>query len=335
MVVANPTRSLYPVYAARPELRREPQSDPRRARAALSAKPVPVPSSSDFCALRVSAFSSPDLCPFNFRLAALSVVEGSTSNRPSFRPLSAVDCKLSAVSCRPFFPNSHRIIFFAHPHPLTPIESYSCKKQGRGWGIRDFLSAQSLPLFSTPSKHSTRSNARNPIPFMRLLHSSLDTRGVGHTSFKSNRGVLPRLFVSSAQSILAKPYQNKRLQLPLESMPMKNLSGQLLTRSPFNDFYPEKPSGTSTFFHHPTKGACLHRPTEVKAVSELPCNAAHGSKTVDQGGSGLAGPFGSWNDARHLCSRNPGLAKTRRRDGRRSFILECSRVRGKCAKKEN
>jgi hypothetical protein len=25
-----------------------------------------------------------------------------------------------------------RITFFAHPHPLTPIESYSCKKQGGG-----------------------------------------------------------------------------------------------------------------------------------------------------------------------------------------------------------
>jgi hypothetical protein len=26
-----------------------------------------------------------------------------------------------------------RITSFAHPHHLTPIESYSCKKQGRGW----------------------------------------------------------------------------------------------------------------------------------------------------------------------------------------------------------
>jgi hypothetical protein len=28
--------------------------------------------------------------------------------------------------------NSHRITFFAHPYTLTPIESYSCKKQGEG-----------------------------------------------------------------------------------------------------------------------------------------------------------------------------------------------------------
>jgi hypothetical protein len=326
MVVANPTRSLYPVYA-------EPQSDPRRARATLSAEPVL--SSPKLCALCASVFSSPDLCPFNFRLHALSVVEGSTSNRLSFRPLPAVDCKLSAVSCRPFFPNSHRIIFFAHPHPLTPIESHSCKKQGRGWVICECLSAQSLPLFSTPSKHPTRSNARNPIPFKGLLHGSLDTRWVGRTSFKSNRGPLLRPLVTSVQSTFAKPYQNKRLQLPLESMPMKNIRRHWLTRSPFKDFYPEQSSGASNLSRHPIEGACLLRPTEFKAVSELPCNAAHGSKRVDQGGSGLAWPFGSWNDARHPCSRNPELAKTRRREGHRSLVLECSRVRGKCAEKEN
>ena len=158
---------------------------------------------------------------------------------------------------------------------------------------------------------------------------------MGRPRFKSKLYPLLRLLVTSVQSIFAKPYQNKRLQLPLESMPMKNLRGQWLTRSPFKDFYSEQRSGASNLSRHPIKGACLHRQTEAKAVSELPCNAAHGSKTVDQGGSGLAGPFGSWNDARHLCSPYPGLAKTRRRDGRRSFILECSRVRGKCAKKEN
>ena len=31
--------------------------------------------------------------------------------------------------------NPFRITSFADPHPLTPIESYSCKKQG-GWGTR-------------------------------------------------------------------------------------------------------------------------------------------------------------------------------------------------------
>jgi hypothetical protein len=87
----------------------------------------------------------------------------------------------------PFVPPRHpslaaipfRITFFAHPHRLTPIESYSCKKQGRGWGAQPFHSTQPLPLFSTASKHPTHSNARNSHLFIRLLHVSLDTRGWG------------------------------------------------------------------------------------------------------------------------------------------------------------
>jgi hypothetical protein len=59
-------------------------------------------------ALCVSAFSSLGICPFNFKLSPV--------NRTSLRP----------------FLNSHRIISFAYPRLLTPIESYSCKKQGEG-----------------------------------------------------------------------------------------------------------------------------------------------------------------------------------------------------------
>jgi len=114
-------------------------------------RPLPAPRipprPRTLCALCVSAFSSHDLCPLNFKLLALSVVEGSTAcpvypeerredsrrvNRLSLRLTPAVDFKLSAVSCRPFFPNSHRITSFAHPHTLTPIESHLCKKQGGG-----------------------------------------------------------------------------------------------------------------------------------------------------------------------------------------------------------
>lgn len=40
------------------------------------------------------------------------------------------------------------------------------------------LPTQTLPTFSTSSKHPTHSNARNSIPFTRLLHNSLYTRGV-------------------------------------------------------------------------------------------------------------------------------------------------------------
>jgi hypothetical protein len=40
--------------------------------------------------------------------------------------------------------------------------------------------AQSLPTFSTPSKHRPHSNARNSIPFMRLLHTSRHHGGGGY-----------------------------------------------------------------------------------------------------------------------------------------------------------
>jgi hypothetical protein len=42
-------------------------------------------------------------------------------------------------------------------------------------------------------------------------------------------------------------------------------------------------------------------------------NAAHGSRRVDQDRSGFAGPFRSWNDAKHVCSRNPD-SQTRARE---------------------
>jgi hypothetical protein len=74
-----------------------------------------------------------------------------------------------------------RITSFAHPHHLTPIESYSCKKQGRGWGIQRFNPAQPLPLFSTTSRHPAHSTAHMSTLFMRLLHGSLDTRSGGRS----------------------------------------------------------------------------------------------------------------------------------------------------------
>ena len=132
---------------------------------------------------RVGAFNSSDLCPLDFKLLAQSVAEGSTAcpvypvypeqrregrrehcrrvNRLLLRRLllrlpPAVDCKLSAVSGRPLFANSHRIIFFAHPHPLTPIESYSCKKRGgrgplpRAAGDGPHVFARHAGILATP-----------------------------------------------------------------------------------------------------------------------------------------------------------------------------------------
>jgi hypothetical protein len=66
-----------------------------------------------------------------------------------------------------------RITFFAYPHPLTPIESHSCKNRGEGGPF-------------TPSRVrgasclcATRRNPRNPNLFMGLLHNSRTPRGVG------------------------------------------------------------------------------------------------------------------------------------------------------------
>jgi hypothetical protein len=59
-----------------------------------------------------------------------------------------------------------------------------------------FRFTQILPTLSTPSKHRAHSNARKSIPFMRLLHDSLDTRGRGcqlHATRFFRSTFLPRL----------------------------------------------------------------------------------------------------------------------------------------------
>jgi hypothetical protein len=78
-------------------------------------------------------------------------------------------------------PISFRIIYFADPHPLTPIESHSYKKGGRGEGTQSnfFRPTQTIPLFSTASKHPSHSDARNSFPLKVLLHGSLDALGWG------------------------------------------------------------------------------------------------------------------------------------------------------------
>jgi hypothetical protein len=118
--------------------------------------------------LCVSAFSSPNISLFNFKLLALftlknegSVVEGSTASPERSR----------RVNC--FHPNSHRITSFAHPHPLTPIESNSCKKQGGGVPLTPNLGRRA----SSPC--ATRRNSRNSIPFIALLHNLRTPPGGG------------------------------------------------------------------------------------------------------------------------------------------------------------
>jgi hypothetical protein len=74
-----------------------------------------------------------------------------------------------------------RITSFADPHDLTPIESYSYKKQGRGWGPRHLAPIQAQ------STCATRSNTRNLNLFIHLLNDSLDTPGVGGLPLSSAR----------------------------------------------------------------------------------------------------------------------------------------------------
>ena len=115
---------------------------------------------------------------------------------------------LSPLRTKSVTPSSHpsstipfRITSFADPHHLTPIESHLYKKQGRG-GVSQ--PTQTVPQFSTDSKHPTNSNARSPIPFMRLLHGPLDTKNIPCRS----RGC--RYLATSLLLYLAFPPWNKR-----------------------------------------------------------------------------------------------------------------------------
>ena len=148
-----------------------------------------------------SPLRSTTFCPISILFSpnsvnsVLSVLKSTFHNTPppplGYKPLPYPFFSILFKECPRLFPHggaSHqalatipfRIIFFAHPHRLTPIESYSYKKQGRGWGIPSSLT---LPPFSTTSKHSTHSNASNPNFFIYLPHDSLDTQGVGACPF--------------------------------------------------------------------------------------------------------------------------------------------------------
>jgi hypothetical protein len=78
-----------------------------------------------------------------------------------------------------FTANSHRIKFFAYPLSLTPIESYSCKKQGEGSGPRaSTLRLTSLhagiPVYPEPW-------AEGQLQSLQEFTSQLvDTRGWGY-----------------------------------------------------------------------------------------------------------------------------------------------------------
>jgi hypothetical protein len=81
----------------------------------------------------------------------------ATSSHPHFRPTEKTLIRFFpfselcvSASNYPSFSacKSHRITSFADPHHLTLIESYSCKKHGRGWGRpRSSSQPNPFPLF--------------------------------------------------------------------------------------------------------------------------------------------------------------------------------------------
>ena len=190
---------------------------------------------------RVGAFNSSDLCPLDFKLLAQSVAEGSTAcpvypvypeqrregrrehcrrvNRLLLRRLllrlpPAVDCKLSAVSGRPLFANSHRIIFFAHPHPLTPIESYSCKKRGGGVPYPELRATGLMSLRDTQESSQLHS--------LHAFTSQLAGTGGGELGQKKKEGTMNRAATQEVVSFMWKSYP--QVEVPPSGNPPANLA---------------------------------------------------------------------------------------------------------------
>jgi hypothetical protein len=123
---------------------------------------------------RAQTSLSPDPHP-HFSTLPLTSVNSvpSALGSPFSGPTTHSPARDSSPSPIPF-----RMIFLAHPYHLTPIESYSCKKQGRGYAR--LRHSPSFPL-STASSHAPPSNVRKSFLFMGLLHDPLDTWGWGVT----------------------------------------------------------------------------------------------------------------------------------------------------------
>ena len=136
--------------------------------------------------LGASAFGSPNVdvrdaassaSPLSAPLLPRAAAQGTKNTRgwvsvPIVNPISQFN--------RRFISNSHRITSFAYPRPLTPIESYLCKKQGRGSPPLPaaFFIYQSCQRTGTPVYPEPWASGK-PFPLMGLLHDSLDTPGSG------------------------------------------------------------------------------------------------------------------------------------------------------------
>jgi hypothetical protein len=138
-----------------------------------SQPPSPSPVFSDLCELSISAFSflsspnrggssDPRLSPaLPFRSPSARSFCGSSPNLQTFQH-SNLPTFLSTIS--------FRITFFAHPHHLTPIESHSYKKQGRGWGIRSATSNRPNPFHLFPHPVNIQHTATPATLFLSCVY---------------------------------------------------------------------------------------------------------------------------------------------------------------------
>ena len=154
----------------------EPRRERSEGSAFLSSLSVPFSAYSVNSVLRNTLVRTPT-APSTTLAYIPAEFQSSMIAPPSQSPFLATRLPRVSRGHSPFATIPFRITSFADPCHVTPTESYSYKKQGRGWGV--LHPAQTIPLFSTASKHPTHRNARNSSFFMGLLHSSRYTRGGG------------------------------------------------------------------------------------------------------------------------------------------------------------
>ena len=154
----------------------EPRRERSEGSAFLSSLSVPFSAYSVNSVLRKTLACTPT-APSTTLAYIPAEFQSSMIAPPSQSPFLATRLPRVSRGHSPFATIPFRITSFADPCHVTPTESYSYKKQGRGWGV--LHPAQTIPLFSTASKHPTHRNAHNSSFFMGLPHSSLFARGGG------------------------------------------------------------------------------------------------------------------------------------------------------------
>ena len=210
----------------------------------LSFEGAPVSKSvtaSDLCVLRVSVFSSPNLYPFNFKLLALSVIEGSTfepSNLHTTPPLSPFTATLASplqstenlATLSPAFATLTRHVNH------NPFVCHSYKKHP-GWGPVAQTSVCALASFAERAC-ATHSDPCNSNPLIDLLHDSLDTPGYpSHTVIPSAARnllflLLLLLCAASAYSAPLHP-EERRARYPFLSSPAVGCQLWTVSLTPF------------------------------------------------------------------------------------------------------